>query len=98
MGMPIAHIGHNHVCPMIDPGPKPHVGGPVITGQAFVRINGIPVAVVTDKCLCTGMPGPDQIVTGSGIARINGKPIARIGDTTSHGGKIVQGYMPFRCA
>lgn len=96
MGKPISTIGHNHVCPRVDPGPKPHVGGPVITGQNFVRINGIPVTTVGDKTLCTGMPGPDPITSGSGIAKINGKPIARIGDSTSHGGKIVQGWPNIR--
>ncbi len=96
MGMPIAVIGNNHVCPQIDPGPKPHVGGPVVTGQTQVRVNGIPVAVVGDRTLCVGAGCVDPIAGGSRIARIDGRAIARIGDPTSHGGKIVQGVPAVR--
>ncbi len=56
----IALVGHMHVCPKIEPGPGPHVGGPVIdAGQSFVKFNGIPVAVEGGQCLCSGMPGHD---------------------------------------
>lgn len=96
MGKPVALVGHHHVCPKVDPGPKPHVGGPIISGQSAVRVNGTPVAVVGDKTLCTGVPCTDPIVVGSGIARINGKPIARVGDRTAHGGTIVQGVPHVR--
>ncbi|WP_422664922.1 PAAR domain-containing protein, partial [Aeromonas salmonicida] len=45
-----------HVCPRVEPGPVPHVGGPIIdAGQAIVTINGVPVAVVGGKALCTGV-------------------------------------------
>lgn len=28
--------GHMHFCPMVAPGPRPHVGGPVVsTAQSF---------------------------------------------------------------
>jgi uncharacterized Zn-binding protein involved in type VI secretion len=92
MSKPVSLLGHAHVCPMVDPGPKPHVGGPVFSpGQSFVRYNGIPVAVEGGQCLCTGMPGQDGLAKGSSIVRINGKGLMRIGDATSHGGKLVAG-------
>lgn len=30
MSKPAARVSDSHVCPMVDPGPKPHVGGPVL--------------------------------------------------------------------
>ena len=52
MSKPIAVLGSMHVCPKIDPGPKPHVGGPVMdAGQSFVKFNGLPVAVEGGKCI-----------------------------------------------
>lgn len=97
MTKPIALVGHAHVCPRIDPGPKPHIGGPVTNpGQSHVKFNGIPVAVEGGSCLCSGMPGPDRMKKGSGIVRINGKGVMRIGDTTAHGGKIIAGVPTFK--
>lgn len=37
MAKPITTIGHMHTCPKIEPGPRPHMGGPVVTGQSRVR-------------------------------------------------------------
>ena len=92
MGKPIAILGSPHICPKVDPGPKPHVGGPVMeAGQSHVKFNGIPLAVENGKCLCTGMPGPDKMSKGSGVVKINGKGVMRLGDSTAHGGKIVMG-------
>lgn len=92
MGKPTALAGHMHVFPKVDPGPKPHVGGPVISaGQSFVRFNGVPLAVEGGQCLCTGMPGQDRMTNGSSLVRINGKGVMRLGDRTAHGGKIVMG-------
>ena len=92
MPKPIATIGHMHVCPKVDPGPKPHVGGPVIdAGQSFVRFNGVPIAVEGGKCMCTGMPGSDKMTKGSSVVKINGKGVMRVGDSTAHGGKITVG-------
>lgn len=97
MPLPIALLGHQHVCPVVDPGPKPHVGGPVVSaGQAFVRFNGIPLAVVGGSCTCTGLPGPDGMTSGSGIVRINRMAVMRMGDGTAHGGRIVQGVPTLR--
>ena len=75
---------------MIDPGPKPHVGGPILPpGVPTVMIGGLPAAVVGDKCTCVGPP--DTIAMGSATVKIGGKPAARMGDTTAHGGKIIKG-------
>ena len=91
MGRPTATIGCHHVCPMIDPGPKPHIGGPVVSTQGFVRIDGKPVAVIGARPFCVGVGPHDPIVSGSSIARINGKAIARVGDRTAHSGTLVGG-------
>jgi uncharacterized Zn-binding protein involved in type VI secretion len=81
-----------HTCPMVDPGPRPHIGGPVIsTGQNFVTVDGVPIATVTDKCLCSGVPTTAAITGGSSVANIGGKKIARITDGCEHGGTLVQG-------
>ena len=82
--------GHNHVCPMVEPGPKPHVGGPSSETQTLVTVEGVPVAVVGDKCTCLA-GGPDAISGGSSIVFIEGKALARISDPTAHGGRIVEG-------
>lgn len=90
--LPVTLKGHMHVCPMVDPGPKPHIGGPVIsTGQSFVTVNGIPIATVSDKTFCSGVPTTASITGGSSVARIEGKKIARLSDACEHGGKLVQG-------
>lgn len=79
-----------HVCPLVNPGPVPHVGGPITgPGAPTVLIGGMPAAVMGDICVCTGPP--DSIVKGSGTVLICGKPAARMGDTTAHGGTIVAG-------
>jgi uncharacterized Zn-binding protein involved in type VI secretion len=80
-----------HTCPMVDPGPKPHVGGPVLPpGAPTVRIGGQPAARVGDMCTCAGPP--DAIAAGSTKVMIAGKPAARVGDKTAHGGVIVAGF------
>ena len=79
-----------HVCPQVNPGPVPHVGGPVVgPGVATVLVAGMPAAVVGDLCTCTGPP--DTIAAGSATVLIGGKPAARMGDSTAHGGSIVAG-------
>jgi uncharacterized Zn-binding protein involved in type VI secretion len=80
-----------HICPLVDPGPKPHVGGPVIgPGAPTVLIGGMPAAVVGDSATCAGPP--DSIVQGSTTVLIGGKPAARQGDPTAHGGSITVGF------
>jgi uncharacterized Zn-binding protein involved in type VI secretion len=95
MGKPIAVVGHHHSCPKVEPGPVPHVGGPVQSGAATVRVNGKPVACVGDKLVCA-VGGPDTIAGGSSIVCINGKAVARLGDSTAHGGTIVAGDTAVR--
>jgi uncharacterized Zn-binding protein involved in type VI secretion len=80
-----------HTCPMVSPGPVPHVGGPILPPCVpQVLIGFMPAAVVGNPCVCVGPP--DVIVKGSMTVLIGGRPAARIGDTTAHGGVIVQGY------
>lgn len=87
---PAARIGDMHVCPLVNPGPVPHVGGPIVgPGAPTVLIAGMPAAVMGDTCICTGPP--DTIAKGSATVMIGGKPAARLGDTTAHGGSIVAG-------
>lgn len=91
--MPLAaRVGDMHTCPMVTPGvpPIPHVGGPVLpAGCPTVLIGGQPAARVGDMALCVGPP--DTIVLGSPTVLIGNMMAARVGDTTAHGGVIVQG-------
>jgi uncharacterized Zn-binding protein involved in type VI secretion len=86
---PSARIGDMHTCPMVNPGPVPHVGGPISLGAPTVIIGGMPAARVGDMCVCVGPP--DTIAKGSGTVMIAGMPAARMGDMTAHGGSIVVG-------
>ncbi len=79
-----------HACPMVNPGPVPHVGGPILPpGCPTVLIGGQPAARAGDLATCSGPP--DTIAMGSATVMIGGKPAARMGDTTAHGGTIVAG-------
>ncbi len=85
-----ARVNDMHVCPMVNPGPVPHVGGPVLpAGEPTVLIGGMPAARMGDMAQCSGPP--DSIVSGSGTVLIGGMPAARLGDATAHGGSIVMG-------
>ena len=88
---PAARITDMHTCPMVEPGPVPHVGGPIVgpPGGPPVMIGFLPAAKVGDKLVCIGPP--DTIVKGSSSVMINNMPAARMGDTTAHGGVIVVG-------
>jgi uncharacterized Zn-binding protein involved in type VI secretion len=84
-----ARITDLHVCPA-STGPVPHVGGPIIgPGAPTVFVQGLPAAVMGDKCVCVGPPS--SIIAGSGTVLVGGKAAARMGDSTAHGGKIVLG-------
>lgn len=85
-----ARIGDMHACPKIAPGPVPHVGGPIMTGEASVLICGSPAARVSDKAVCAA-ESPDTINQGEASVLIGGQQAARIGDGTAHGGRIVTG-------
>jgi len=85
-----ARVGDMHTCPMQNPGPSPHVGGPIMPpGDVTVLIGGMPAAVLGGMCTCAGPP--DSIILGSQTVFIGGKPAARMGDTTAHGGQITVG-------
>ncbi|SHJ38693.1 PAAR domain-containing protein [Aquimarina spongiae] len=87
---PAARVNDMHVCPMVNPGGAPHVGGPILPpGEPTVLIAGMPAARVGDMATCSGPP--DSIVAGSGTVLIGGVPAARMGDSTAHGGTIVAG-------
>lgn len=86
---PAARILDNHVCPKVEPGPVPHVGGPVLSGELTVLIGYQPAARVGDKLICVGPP--DSVSAGESTVVIGNKDAARLGDPTSHGGRIMQG-------
>lgn len=90
-GKNIATIGSMHVCPMVT-GIIPHVGGPVSgPGNPGILVDGMPVAVLGDMCVCTGPP--DVIVTGSPGVLADGVPIATETCMTAHGGVITMGVV-----
>lgn len=87
---PAARVDDPHACPVVDPGPKPHVGGPVLEPCApTVLINQKHAARVTDRARCNGPP--DTIARGEPTVLIANRPAARLGDPTAHGGKITAG-------
>jgi uncharacterized Zn-binding protein involved in type VI secretion len=87
---PAARILDMHTCPLVNPGPVPHVGGPIVKGQPNVLIGFMPAARITDMCVCVGPP--DMIAKGSTGVLIGFLPAARMGDNTVHGGVIVSGF------
>ncbi len=88
---PAARISDMHTCPMVNPGPVPHVGGPISVGFPTVLIGFMPAARVGDMAICVGPP--DTIAKGSPTVLIGNMMAARLGDQTAHGGVIVVG-MP----
>jgi uncharacterized Zn-binding protein involved in type VI secretion len=88
---PAARLTDMHTCPLVDPGPVPHVGGPILPEcDPQVLIGDLPAARVGDMAYCNGPP--DVIAEGSTSVMIGFQPAARMGDMTVHGGIIVQGY------
>src|SRR6218665_89391 len=87
---PAARITDMHVCPKVEPGPVPHVGGPTSSGEPTVIIGGMPAARVGDSLVCFARP-PDSISQGEATVIITGQQAARLGDGTSHGGMLVAG-------
>jgi len=85
-----ARITDMHTCPMVEPGPKPHVGGPVSSGDTSVIIGFQPAARVGDSLICIGPS--DKIVAGDPTVIIGNQEAARMGDPTTHGGRIVLGH------
>jgi uncharacterized Zn-binding protein involved in type VI secretion len=86
---PAARITDLHTCPLVNPGPVPHVGGPVIAGEGTVIIGFQPAARVGDSAKC--VPATDSIAAGEPTVIIGYKDAARKGDPTNHGGVIVKG-------
>jgi uncharacterized Zn-binding protein involved in type VI secretion len=87
---PAARVTDMHVCPMVEPGPVPHVGGPILpAGEPTVMIGFMPAARVGDMAVCVGPP--DTIAQGEPSVMIGNMPAARLGDPMEHGGTIVLG-------
>jgi len=87
---PAARLGDMHACPAVDPGPVPHVGGPILPPcEPTVLIGLQPAARVGDMAYCNAPP--DMIAEGSMTVIIGGQQAARMGDATVHGGVIVEG-------
>ncbi len=86
---PAARITDLHTCPKVNPGPVPHVGGPVLSGEGTVIIGNQLAARVGDMAQC--VPAIDSISAGEPSVIIGHKDAARMGDPTTHGGKIVKG-------
>ncbi|WP_437538975.1 PAAR domain-containing protein [Sorangium sp. So ce726] len=86
---PAARITDMHTCPKVEPGPVPHVGGPVLLGESTVLIGFQPAAREGDTLTCVGPP--DSVKQGESTVLIGNKPAARMGDPTGHGGVIVAG-------
>ena len=84
-----ARISDLHTCPKVEPGPKPHVGGPVSAGEGTVLIGFMPAARIGDALVCIGPP--DAVAEGEPSVLIGDKPAARVGDATKHGGVLVVG-------
>lgn len=87
---PAARVADMHLCPKVEPGPVPHVGGPILpVGEPTVMIGFMPAAREGDMAVCAGPP--DKISQGEPTVKIGNKPAARLGDPTEHGGVIVLG-------
>jgi uncharacterized Zn-binding protein involved in type VI secretion len=86
---PAARVSDMHTCPKAEPGPVPHVGGPIGAGEATVLVGFQPAARVGDMAVCVGPP--DSVARGEQTVLIGNKPAARVGDAMSHGGLIVAG-------
>jgi uncharacterized Zn-binding protein involved in type VI secretion len=87
-----ARVGDMHTCPAKEPGPVPHVGGPVqAPGEPTVLIGGKPAARAGDKARCSGAPAADAVAQGERSVLIGERPAARLGDRTAHGGAISGG-------
>ncbi len=86
---PAARITDLHTCPLVNPGPVPHVGGPVTSGEGTVFIGYQPAARVGDSAKC--VPATDSIAAGEPSVVIGYKDAARQGDPTTHGGVVIKG-------
>jgi uncharacterized Zn-binding protein involved in type VI secretion len=62
------------MCPAVAPGPVPHVGGPVSSGDPTVLIGFQPAARVGDTAVCAG--SVDPIIPGDPPVRVSVSAIA----------------------
>jgi uncharacterized Zn-binding protein involved in type VI secretion len=86
-----ARVSDNHACPMVEPGPVPHVGGPIVPSCAPQVLTGTqPQGRLSDLATCVGPP--DVIAMGAATVLAHGLPAARMGDATAHGGAIAKGF------
>ena len=69
MCKPAARLFDMHVCPKVEPGPIPHVGGPIIRASPNVFIDRRPAAREGDPGLCTGPGLEDPLSSGSSAGR-----------------------------
>ncbi|MFZ6182410.1 PAAR domain-containing protein [Nannocystis pusilla] len=79
-----ARISDFHICPKAEPGPVPHVGGPIFSGSADVVIGFLPAAREGDSLVCFPLGPADRIKQGSSTVLINHRPAARRTDPGSH--------------
>ncbi|MDC0716612.1 PAAR domain-containing protein [Nannocystis bainbridge] len=86
-----ARIGDMHACPKVEPGPVPHVGGPILSGSANVIIGYSPAARVGDSIVCFPVGPADSVQDGSPTVLINFRDAARKTDPSSHGGQVTAG-------
>jgi uncharacterized Zn-binding protein involved in type VI secretion len=80
----------DHTCPLVEPGPKPHVGGPVLPPCCpTVLIESCASARIGDRASCKAPL--DTLAQGSSSVLVGGLPASRKTDGTSHGGIIIGG-------
>lgn len=85
----IVTVTLNHICPMVT-GVTPHVGGPIIgPGCPGVLVDGTPVSLMGDACVCCGPP--DMIAQGYPGVMVDGIPVVVQNCMTAHGGTIPMG-------
>ena len=90
-----ARISDFHVCPKTEPGPVPHVGGPIFSGSANVIIGFLPAARKDDSVVCFPIGPADKIKQGSTTVLINHRPAARKSDPGVHiSGDLITGGCP----
>lgn len=90
-----ARISDFHVCPKVEPGPVPHVGGPIFSGSADVIIGFLPAARKGDSVVCFPVGPSDSIKQGSATVLINHRQAARRTDPAVHiGGDMIVGGCP----
>ena len=85
----IVTVTLNHICPMVT-GVTPHMGGPIIgPGCPGVLVDGTPVSLMGDACVCCGPP--DMIAQGYPGVMVDGVPVVVQNCMTAHGGVIPVG-------